>query len=170
MKPARWLAIGVVLISAVTLLVDLYFRSVVLAADKGDRAAVIASNGILLWRRTVHLACSAGAVARIVTKVHVEWRDPSRLGARSKGGFHLAAWQRRARADVQLDTQMTITGVNWFDTLESDPLDLEALKKIAAGLSNPELDFVGVHGFEHGFYFERSGSVDLRPIERCLSQ
>ena len=163
--------IGVVLISAVTLLVDLYFRSAVSAAGKdGDRAALIANNGALFWRRTVHLACSAGGLARIMTKVRVEWRDPSRLGARSKGGLHLAAWQRRARADIQLDTQMTITGVNWIDTLESDPLDLEALKKIAAGLSNPELDFIAVHGFEHGFYFERAGSVDLRPIERCLSQ
>ncbi len=63
---------------------------------------------------------------------------------------------------------MTITAMGLFDTLESDPLDAETLERIAEGLGNPKLDFVAVHGFEHGIYFERSGSVDLRPVERCL--
>ena len=63
---------------------------------------------------------------------------------------------------------MTITAMNWFDTLESDPLDAETLEQIAGGLGDPKLDFVAVHGFEHGIYFKRSASVDLRPIERCL--
>jgi hypothetical protein len=65
---------------------------------------------------------------------------------------------------------MTIIGRGWFDTLESDPLDSETLERIAEGLGDPKLDFVAVHGFEHGVSFERSGSVDLQPIERCLAR
>lgn len=168
-KRARWLIVGAVIIGIVTLLADFYFRSLVAAgANDGERAALIASDGALLWRRSVHLACSPGGIARIITKVRTGWREYARLGARSKGGFSLAAWQRRAWADVKVDTQMTITGAHWVDTLETDPIDPETLERIAAGLGKPDLNFVAVHGFEHGFYFERAKTVDLRPIERCL--
>ncbi len=91
-----------------------------------------------------------------------------RPGAQSNGSFHLAESERRARADIQAEMPMTITAMGLFDTLESDPLDAETLERIAEGLGNPKLDFVAVHGFEHGIYFERSGSADLRPVERCL--
>jgi hypothetical protein len=168
LKPARWLGIGVVAVCAATLLADLYFRSAVLAGKDSDRSIVIASDGILLSRRAVQLTCSPGGVARIVTKVRLESRGPLRPGAQSNGGFYLAAWERRARPDIQADMPMTMTAMDWFDTLESDPLDSETLERIAEGLANPKLDFVAVHGFEHDVYFERSASADLRPIERCL--
>jgi hypothetical protein len=168
LKPARWLVIGVVVVSVATLLADLYCRSAVSAAGNGDRSIVIASGGFLLSRRTVQLTCSPAGPARIVTKVRLESRGPLRPGAQSNGGFHLAAWERRAKADIQVSTPMTITAMDWFDTLASDPLDAETLEQIAEGLGNPKLDFVAVHGFEHGVYFERSASVDLRAIERCL--
>jgi hypothetical protein len=168
LKPVRWLAIGVVVVGVATLLVDLYFRSVVSAGKDGDRSILIASDGILLSRRAVQLTCSPGGVARIVTKVRLEVRDPFGLGARSNGSFHLAAWERRVKADIQADMPLTIIERDWFDTLEGDPLDAETLERIADGLGDPKLNFVAVHGFEHGIYFERSGSTDLRPVERCL--
>jgi len=160
--------IGVVVVSAATLIVDFYFRSVVSAGKDGDRSILIASDGILLSRRAVQLTCSPQGLARIVAKVRLESRGPLRPGTQSNGGFHLAAWERRARPDIQVSMPMTITAMNWFDTLESDPLDAETLEQIAGGLGDPKLDFVAVHGFEHGIYFKRSASVDLRPIERCL--
>jgi hypothetical protein len=160
--------VGVVAVSVATLLVDFYFRMVVSSAGNGDRSVLIASDGILLSRRTVQLTCSPGGLPRIVTKVRLESRGHLRPGARSDGSFHLAASERRAKADIQATMPMTITAMGWVDTLESDPLDSETLERIAEGLGNPKLDFVAVHGFEHGVYFERSGSVDLRPIERCL--
>ena len=157
-----------VAISVAMLLVDFYFRTLVSAARNGDRSILIARDGFLLSRRAVQLACSAGGVARIVTKVRLEVRDPFEIGARSNGSFHLATWERRVRADIQAAMPMTITGRDWFDTLESDPLDAETLERIAEGLGNPKLDFVAVNGFDQGASFERSGSVDLRPVERCL--
>ena len=161
--------IGVVVIGAATLLVDLTFRTAVsAAANDGDRSIVIASDGFLLSRRAVQLTCSPAGLARIVTKVRLESRGPFRPGAQSNGGFHLAARERRAKADIQAEMPMTITAMDWFDTLESDPLDAETLERIAEGLGDPKLDFVAVHGFEHSVRFGRSGSVDLRPIERCL--
>jgi hypothetical protein len=168
LKPVRWLVIGVVAISVATLLVDLYFRTLVSAAKDGDRSILIASDGFLLSRRVVQLVCSLGGPARIVTKVRLEGRGYFRPGARSNGSFHLAPWERRARADIQAEMPITITAMAWFDTLESDPLDAETLERIAEGLGNPKLDFVAVHAFDHGIYLERSGSVDLRPVERCL--
>ena len=160
--------VGVVVVSVATLLVDFYFRSVVSTVGNGDRSIVIASGGFLLSRRAVQLACSPGGIARIVTKVRLEVRDPFGVGARSNGSFHLSAWERRVKADIQAAMPMIITERDWFDTLESDPLDAETLERIADGLGDPKLNFVAVHGFEHGIRFERSGSVDLRPIERCL--
>jgi hypothetical protein len=168
LKPVRWLVIGVVAIGVATLLVDFYFRTLVSAARDGDRSILIARDGFLLSRRAVQLACSPGGVARIVTKVRLEVRDPFDVGARSNGSFHLAAWARRVNADIKAEIPMTITARDWFDTLQSDPLDAETLERIAEGLGNLKLDFVAVHGFEHGVSFGRSGSVDLQPIERCL--
>ena len=169
MKPARWLLIGVAVVAAATLLVDFSFRSVVSAvARDGDRSVLIARDGILLSRRAVQLTCSPAGVARIVTKVRLEVRDYFRPGAQSNGTFQLAAWERRAKADVQAEMPITITAMGLFDTLESDPIDAETLERIAGGLGDPKLDFVAVHGFDHGIYFERSGPADLLPVERCL--
>jgi hypothetical protein len=169
LKLARWLVIGVAAVGIVTLLVDFYFRSVVSAvARDSDRSVVIARDGILLSRRAVQLTCSPAGVARILTKVRLEVRDYFRPGAQSNGIFQLAEWERRAKADVQAEMPITITAMGLFDTLESDPLDAETLERIAGGLGDPKLDFVAVHGFDHGVYFERSGPADLRPVERCL--
>ena len=169
MKPARWLVVGVAVLGVATLLVDFYFRSIVSAiARDGDRSVLIARDGILLSRRAVQLTCSPGGVARIVTKVRLESRGPLRPGAQTNGSFHLAAWERRAKADIQAEMPITITAMGLFDTLESAPLDAETLERIAGGLGDPKLDFVAVHGFDHGIYFKRSGSTDLRPVERCL--
>jgi len=131
-------------------------------------SVLIARDGILLSRRAVQLTCSAAGVARIVTKVRLEDRYYFRPGAQSNGSFHLAAWERRAKADIQADMPITISERGWFDTLESDPLNAETLERIAEGLGDPKLDFVAVHGFDHGIYFQRSRPADLRPIERCL--
>ena len=160
--------IGVAVIGVATLLLDFYFRWAVAAVGKeGDISVLIARDGILLSRRAVHLTCLPGGVARLVTKVRLGSRDWLRSGIKSNGEIHLAE-KPRERANIEVQFPITITAMDWFDTLESDPLDAETLERIAEGVGDPKLDFVAVFGFEHGIYFERSGPVDLRPVERCL--
>jgi hypothetical protein len=68
LKPAKWLVVGVAVVSVATLLVDFYFRSAVSVGKDGDRSVVIASHGLLFWRRMVHLAWSISHVR------HAGWR------------------------------------------------------------------------------------------------
>ena len=160
-------AIGVIIAAA--FFMDHRAKTALAIAERnGDRAVQIASKGFLDGRTAVYLVCSQEGQTRIVTKTYFQAREFLRPGAHSKGGFHLSAWERRGRADIQVSVPMTITAMGGLDTMESDTLDSSAVASIVEGLRNPTLDFLSVHGFEHGFFFTRSGVADLRPLERCL--
>jgi hypothetical protein len=167
LRQKRWV-FAVVAAGVALLAIDWWFRTAVSPrSSDSDRVVTIASGGFLNGRRAVHLICSPVGQARIV--VSADFADATlHPGAKANGRLQVAAGERRGKPDVDVAVLFSVSRTGWVDTLTSDPLPGDVLAKVAEGLRNPSLDFVAVHGFEHGIYFWRSGMADLRPQESCL--
>ncbi len=176
MKLKKWgvpAAIIVIGCAGLIVAVDQLFKLAVSVSESagGERVVLMAEGGFLTGRRATYLLCGAWGSARVVTKTRLYARDYLQPGAKTtEGGIHISPWEQRVRAPVAVKMPVTLTSKDWVDTLESDVMPQETATPIVKGLRNPANDFIGVHAFEHGFYFRRNtASVDLRALDRCVS-
>ena len=166
-----WAACAVGAAAAAAIAVDVHFKYAVSAPApaSGMRSVAIATEGALTGRRAAYLTCSPNGKARVLMRARFLEIERSKVAATSNGHVHLGYNNRKTEIAFQIP--MTLTSDGWVDTLESADLPANELPSLRKGLQNPDLEFLGVFGFEHGIYFhKRIAPLDLSAVDACLSK